>query len=73
MGPRFLGQLGQPVLHRLQIGQDQFRVHRGDVGLGIDPTVDMDHVVVVKDPDHLADGVAFPDGRQELVAQSLPL
>ena len=72
-GPRFLGQFGQAVLDRLQVGQDQLRVHRGDVRLGIDPAVDVDHVVVVEDPDDLADGVALPDGGQELVAQPLPL
>ena len=73
VGPGLLGQFGQAVLDRLQVGQDQLRVHRGDVGFGIDPAVHVDHVVVVEDPDHLADGVALADGGQELVPQPLPL
>jgi hypothetical protein len=72
MRPGFLGQLGQAVLDRLQVGQDQLGVHRRDIALGIDPAVDVDHIVVVEDPDHLADGIALPDGGQELVAQALP-
>ena len=48
-----------------------FTVAMSDIG--IDPAVDMDHVVVVKDADHLADGVTLPDGGQELVPQSFPL
>ena len=71
--PGLLGQLGQAVLHRLQVGQDQLGVDGADVGLGIDPAVDVDDVVVVEDPDHLADGVALADGGQELVAQALAL
>ena len=39
----------------------------------VHPRVDMDDVVVVEGAHHLADGVRLPDGRQELVAQALPL
>ena len=39
---------------------------------GIDPGVDVDNVVVVKGPHHLADGVGLPDGGEELVAQTFP-
>ena len=71
-GPGLPSPAGQTVLDRLQVGQDQLGVHGGDVGFGIDPTVDVDHIVVVEDPDDLADGVALADGGQELVPQSLP-
>ena len=66
-------QPGQPLLHRLQVGQDQLGVHRLDVARRIDPGVDVDDVVVVEGAHHLADGVGLADGGQELVAQPLPL
>jgi hypothetical protein len=73
MGACFFGQLGESVLDSLQIRQDQLGVHGADVRLGIDTPVDMDHVIVMKDPDHLADGIALPDGSEELVAQPFAL
>ncbi len=64
-------QLGQPLLHCLEVGQDQLGVHRLDVAVRIDARVDVDDVVVVEGAHHLADGVGLADGRQELVAQPL--
>ncbi len=66
-----LGQLGQPVLDRLEIGQDQLGVDGLDVVDGRDLAVHMDDIGVGEDPDHLADGIALADGGQELVAQPL--
>jgi hypothetical protein len=40
---------------------------------GRDPPVDVHDVVVLEDPDHLADRVAVADVGQELVAQALAL
>ena len=72
-GAGLLDQPGQAVLHGLEVGQDQLGVHRLDVGRRVDPGVDVDDVVVVEGPHHLADGVGLADGGQELVAQPLPL
>ena len=38
---------------------------------GIDPTVDVDDVVVFEDSHYLTDRVRLANGRQELIAQSL--
>ena len=63
----------QPLLDRLQVGQDQLGVDRLDVACRVHPRVDVDDVVVVEGAHHLADGVGLANGRQELVAQALPL
>ncbi len=70
---RLPGQPGQPLLDRLEVGQDQLGVHRLDVAGRVDAGVDVDDVVVVEGAHHLADGVGLPDGSQELVPQPLPL
>ena len=64
---------GQPLLDRLEVGQDELGVDRLDIARRIDPGVDVDDVVVVEGAHHLADGVGLADGGQELVAQAFPL
>lgn len=56
-------------LQGLQICQDQLGLDDLNVGLGIDPSGDMSHVVVDEHPHHLTNGVAFADMSQELVTQ----
>ena len=72
-GAGFLGQPGQAVLHRLEVGQDQLGVHRLDVGTRVDPGVDVDDVFVVERAHDLADRIGLADGGQELVAEPLAL
>ncbi len=68
-----LGQSRQPVVDGLQVGEDELGVDGLDVVRRVDAAVDVDHVGVLEDADHLADRVALPDGRQELVPEPLPL
>jgi hypothetical protein len=55
------------------VGQDQLGLDHLDVRARIHPAVDVHHVVVGEDPDHLTYGVALADVGQELVAQPGPL
>ena len=57
------------ALQRLQVSQDQLGLDDLDIGAGIDLTGHVGDVVVGEHPDHLADGVAFADVGQELVAE----
>ena len=71
-----LGDAGHPVLHHLQIGEDQLGVDAVHVALGIDGhrlggvLHNVDDVVIVKAAHHMDDGVALPDVAEELVAQT---
>ncbi|CNU07162.1 GTP-binding protein [Mycobacterium tuberculosis] len=69
VGARFLLQPARGPLQGLQICQDQLGLDDLNVGLGIDPSGDMSHVVVDEHPHHLTNGVAFADMSQELVTQ----
>ena len=73
LDPRLLLQPRDGLLDRLQVGEDQLGVDGLHVVLRRDAPVDVHDVVVLEDPDDLADGVAVADVREELVAQPLAL
>jgi hypothetical protein len=64
---RFFLHPGQCPFNRLEVGEDQLRVHRLDVVARGDLAVDMDDVRIVEDADDLADRVCLADVREELV------
>ena len=69
----FLLQLGQLLLHRLQVGKHQLGGDGLDVVRRIHVTIDVGDVVVVETPRHLADGVGLTNVGEELVAHPLAL
>ena len=69
-----LGGLRHPLeapLGLLEIGVDQLGLDRLDVGERVDPSLGMDDVRVVVDPDDVDDRVGLADVREELVAEAL--
>ena len=60
-----------PLLHRGEIGQDQFGGDDLDVAHRIDRAGDVMDVVVLEAADDLDDGVDFADVGEELVAEAL--
>ena len=69
-----LGRLRDAVeaaLGLLEVGVDQLRLDRLDVGDRVDPALGMDDVRVVVDPDDVDDRVGLADVREELVAEAL--
>ena len=61
------------VLHRFKVLELQLRINDLLVAHGVDRTVDMDHIAVVKAAQHVNDGIRFADVAQELVAEALAL
>ena len=54
----------------MHVGEDEFGLDDLDIGFRVDLAVDVDDVVVRKDPDYLADGIALADVSQELVTET---
>ena len=65
----FFLQSRDGLLQGLNIGDHQLGLDHLDIRAGVHLAVDVDHIVVGEDPDHLADRVALADVRQELVTQ----
>ncbi len=65
--------LGNPPLQDLDIRKDQLQIDRLDVPQGIDASVYVNHIGVLKASDYMDDGVHFPYICQELVSKALTL
>ena len=59
------------VLNRFVVSHGKFQIDDGDVPLRINGVLNMDDIRGIEAADDLADGVAFADGGQELIAQAL--
>ncbi len=62
-----------PAFDGGQVGQQQLRVHRADVGQRVQRLRNVGHVGVLEAAHHHRDGVDVADVAQELVAQPGPL
>ena len=66
-------EAGDDLLDRLQVGQDQLGLDRGDVARRIDAAVDVNDVVVDEDANDFTDRVALSDRGEELIAETFAL
>ena len=67
------GQAGDALLHRLQIGQREFRVDDFNIGSRVDSVGHVDDIGVFEAAHHVRDGICFADVGQELIAQPFTL
>ena len=70
---RSLLGFGQPLLHGLQIGQQQLRVDDLHIVLRIHAARDVDHLRIGKAANDVQNRVRLPNMREELIAQALAL
>src|SRR5579872_2930570 len=61
------------LVDRLQVGQDELGLDGGDVAGRVDLAVDVDDVIVVEDPNDLADRIGLANRGEELIAQAFAL
>src|SRR5665213_1660991 len=69
---RLLGAL-DPLVDGLQILETQLGVDGADIGHRIDPSLDVDDVVVLETANHVRDRVGLADVGQKLIAETLAL
>ena len=69
--PGFLLQSRQGFFDGLQVGEDQFGIDSINIAGGVDFAVHVNDVFVGEGPNHLADGVGFPNVGEEGVTAAL--
>ena len=70
---RGLGVLGKLLVDSGQVRQRQLGVDRLDIGYCVDLAGDVNDVVVLEAANHVRNRVSLANGRQELIAEALPL
>ncbi len=69
----FLGQAGDALFNRIEVSQHQLGFNGFGIAHRINIVINMGDVVIIKAPQHMDDGIDFPDIGEELVAQPLTL
>ena len=64
---------GECLVNRLEVGENQLGFDCRHVAGGVDRTVDVNDVVVLKDANDFADGVGFTNSGEELIPEALAL
>ena len=62
-----------PAVDKLDIGEDKLQVDSFDISAGVDVSVHVNDIVVLKAADNMNDSVHLADIRQEFVSQTLAL
>ena len=78
LGKRFihsgcLACLGNSSFQNLNIGKDQFQINGFNITHGIDASIHVYHIGILKATHHMYHSIHFPDVAQELVSKTFPL